>query len=58
MAEDLFNVPEKIIPDSKNNEIYYIRGNDLLRVDKNGEFVSLYPGAKSQRVIDALKSAK
>jgi hypothetical protein len=42
--------------DLAKGEIYYIRGNDLLRVSEAGEFISLYPGANSQRVIDAMKA--
>ena len=30
-----------------NNEYYFIKGNDLLRVTESGEFISLYRGANS-----------
>ena len=33
----------------------YLKGNNLLRVTNNGEFVSLYPGAESSRVLSAIE---
>ena len=54
LAEDIFNSPEQIIHDISNKEYYYIRGKDLLRIKENGNFVSLYPGADSRRVITAI----
>ena len=54
-AMDIFNDPEKIIFDPSCDEFYYIKGKDLLRVKSNGDFVSLYPGATSDRVVDAIK---
>jgi len=50
LADDIFKNPEKVIHDEAQKEYYYIRGNDLLRVDEGGNFVSLYPGASSGRV--------
>ena len=44
---DIFENPDKIILDNLNNEYYYVRGDDLLRIKTNGEFVSLYPGVNS-----------
>lgn len=55
-ADEIFNSPDKIIRDEINGEIYYIKGNDLLRIKENGDFVSLYPGANSTRVINAIKN--
>ena len=43
-----------IILDEVNSEYYYIQGEDLLRITTNGDFVSLYPGAGSNRVTNAL----
>lgn len=53
-ADEIFNSPDQIIHDAAKGEYYYIQGNDLLRIKENGDFVSLYPGAESQRVIDAI----
>ena len=55
-AMDIFNAPEKIIFDPSCNEFYYIKGEDLLRVKSNGDFVSLYPGATSDRVVKAIQN--
>ena len=55
-ADEIFKTPDQIVHDAKNGEYYYIKGNDLLRVKENGDFVSLYPGAESGRVINAIKS--
>lgn len=54
-ALNVFSNPEKIIFDPSCDEFYYIQGKDLLRVKSNGDFVSLYPGATSPRVLDAIK---
>lgn len=54
-AKNIFNNPDKIIYDSANGEYLYIQGNNLLRIKLNGEFVSLYPGAESSRVINAIE---
>ncbi|MCL1810460.1 MAG: hypothetical protein FWG42_11955 [Clostridiales bacterium] len=57
LAQDIFKNSEKVVPDLVKGEVYYIRGNDLLRVNsKTGEFISLYPGANSQRVINAINA--
>ncbi|CAJ1001537.1 MULTISPECIES: Ig-like domain-containing protein [Brevibacillus] len=53
-ANDIFKVHDKVVRDEKAGEIYFIRGNNLLRVKENGEFVSLYPGAFSDRVLRLL----
>ncbi len=53
---DVFNNRNKIVYDSVNKEYLYIKGNDLLRVGINGEFISLYPGAQSGRVTNAIKN--
>ena len=55
-SNDIFKNPEKIICDKVNNEYLYVRGNDLLRVKTNGEFISTYPGASSSRVTNAIKN--
>ena len=54
-AEDVFANPDSIIYDAEKNEYYYIHGNDLLRVSPDGYFISLYPGANSNRVKNANK---
>ena len=51
---DIFENPDKIILDNLNNEYYYVRGDDLLRIKTNGEFVSLYPGVNSDLVKKAI----
>ena len=58
MIKNIFDNPEKIILDLRNNEYLYIKGENLLRVKLNGEFVSLYPGANSSRVINALNDGE
>ena len=55
LARKVFNNPDKIIHDSVNGEYLYIQGNNLLRIKLNGEFVSLYPGASSSKVINAIE---
>ena len=52
----VFNNPEKIIYDAKNQEYLYLRGNDLLRVTETGDFISLYPGAETGRVKNAIEN--
>ena len=52
----MFNDPDKIILDSANNEYLYIRDNDLLRIQLDGSFVSVYPGVNSARVTRALEA--
>jgi hypothetical protein len=42
--------------DAVYNEYYYLRGNDLLRLKTNGDFISLYPGVNSARVINAISA--
>lgn len=54
-AKDIFNNPDKIILDSTNGEYFYIKGNDLLRVTLDGDFISLYPGADTALVNKALE---
>ena len=54
-SNDIFKNPEKIVYDKVNDEYLYIRGNDLLRVKPNGEFISTYPGVSSSRVTNAIK---
>ena len=51
---DIFENPDKIILDNLNHEYYYVRGDDLLRIKTNGEFVSLYPGVNSDLVKKAI----
>ena len=53
---DTFNNPEKIILDLTNGEYYYIKNNNFLRVKLNGEFISMYPGVDSERVVNALNN--
>lgn len=55
-ANDIFNNPDKIILDSLNGEYLYIKGDNLLRIQLNGEFISVYPGAKTGRVINAIEN--
>lgn len=55
-ANNIFNKPDQIIYDAVNGEYFYVKGDDLLRVDKGGEFISLYPGVQSGRVMDAIKN--
>lgn len=56
LAEDIFNSPDQIIHDTVKGEYYYTKGNDLLRIKENSDFVSLYPGAESERVLNAIKN--
>lgn len=56
LAEEVFNNPEKIIHDSSNGEYYYTRGQDLLRLKENGDFVSLYPGSSNEKVTKAIEN--
>ena len=53
-AKYIFEKFQKRIFDAIYDEFYYIVGNDLLRVKPSGEFISLYPGADSSRVINAI----
>ena len=55
-AKDIFSNPEQVIFDKVHNEYLYIKGDDLLRLSVDGEFVSLYPGALSIKVINAIKN--
>lgn len=55
-ANKLYKTPDKIIYDERNKEYLYIKGDDLLRIGENGDFISMYPGAESSRVIDAIKN--
>ena len=55
-ADEVFKSPDQIIHDIKNGEYYYTKGEDLLRIKENGDFVSLYPGAESGRVLDAIEN--
>lgn len=51
-ARDIFDDPDAIYYDG--TEYYYTKGTNLLRVKPDGSFVSLYPGADSDRVIKAV----
>ncbi|MGL5152954.1 MAG: hypothetical protein ACRC7N_20545 [Clostridium sp.] len=53
-SNDIFKNTEKIVYDKVNDEYLYIRGNDLLRVKPNGEFISTYLGVSSSRVTNAI----
>ena len=55
-AKYIYKNHDSVIVDVKRQEFYYIKGKDLLRVKPNGEFVSLYPGANSPRVIESIKA--
>lgn len=55
-ADEIFKSPDQIIHDAKNGEFYYTKRNDLLRIKENGDFVSLYPGAESERVLDTISN--
>lgn len=52
--------PDKITYDSFHEEYYYVKGDDLLSISigKDGEFISLYPGASSGRVISAIEKGE
>lgn len=50
----IFYNPEKIVFDNAEGEIYYINGNNLLRVKESGRFVSLYHGVNRSKVIKAI----
>ena len=54
MANNIFESPEMIIHDSVKKEFYYLKGENLLRIKENGDFVSLYPGSESERVLNAI----
>ena len=56
LAEEIFNSPDQIIHDKARGEYYYTKGNDLMRIKENGDFVSLYPGAESERIFNAIKN--
>lgn len=55
-ADEIFNSPDQIIFDEMKGEFYFTKGKDLLRIKENGDFVSLYPGAESDRVLDAINN--
>lgn len=55
LIDDVFKSPDKIIQDVQNNEFLYLKENNLLRVTNNGEFISLYPGAESGKVLSAIE---
>lgn len=55
-ADNIKKYTEKIIYDRHKDEFYYLKGNDLLRLKPNGDCISLYPGAFSERVINVIKS--
>ena len=56
LARTVFNNPDKIVFCGSNQEYLYIRGNELLRVTFNGEFVSMYPGSNTDLVKKALEA--
>ena len=55
-ANEIFSKPDQVIYDAINKEYLYIKGNDLLRIGADGEFISLYLGVRSGRVIDAIEN--
>ena len=55
LIDDVFGNPDKIIRDVDNNEFLYLKGENLLRITESGDFVSLYPGANSGRVLSAIE---
>ena len=55
LANEVFNNPDKIVYDNLKNEYYYISGDNLLRLKSSGEFVSLYHGSNSERILKAIK---
>lgn len=55
-AKEVFSNPDIIILDFANGEYLYVKGDDLLRIQLDGQFVSVYPGADSRRVINAVES--
>ncbi|MFF2014925.1 hypothetical protein [Paenibacillus sp. NPDC058177] len=54
---NLYMNPDRVVYDKNYNEYYFLKGKDLLRLKENGDFISLYPGADSTRVIRAIKEA-
>ena len=56
LAHDIFRRHDRMVYDAWYNEFYFIRGLDVLRVLVDGVFVSLYPGANSPRVMDAINA--
>lgn len=56
LSNEIFNNPEKIIYNEAGDEFLYIKGNNLLRVKPNGDFISTYPGANTNKVINAIKA--
>ena len=56
MINDIFNNPDKIVIDEAHGEYLYIRDGDLLRLSLDGDFVSLYPGANTGRVLNAIQN--
>lgn len=55
-AQQIMDSPDSIIVDVNKGEYYFIKGIDLLRVQFDGNFVSLYHGANTDRVINAIKA--
>lgn len=54
-AQDVFNNPEKVFYEKLEDEYLYVRGEDLLRIKSDGRFVSLYPGASTDKVAKAIE---
>ena len=55
LIDEVFNNPNKIVYDSVKKEYSYIKGDNLLRIEVNGNFISLYQGVESERVINAIE---
>ena len=55
-AQQIMDSPDSIIVDVNKGEYYFIKGIDLLRVQFDGNFVSLYHGANTDRVINAINA--
>ena len=54
-AQEVHDNPDRIIHDEENGEYIYQKGEDILRVTEEGEFISLYPGAESSLVEKAIE---
>lgn len=54
-AEEVFQFPAKIIYDRDGQEFFYIRGDKLLKLGVNGDFISLSPDANSPAVLKAMQ---
>lgn len=54
-AENVFSSPEKVYYYQEQDQYFFVKGTDLLRVRPDGSFVSLYRGANTSTVLNALR---